>query len=226
MVANDDEQMRVTFRSKPVAKFLLVARNGTTKKWTIPSQQRFHDVLNVVENAIYRDKLQCTGTLEWSSTWEGGIGLLGLRIDDVSKLTMFRNAIYHLKIGELRYNTFPKAALPQGSEISVILRAELRHLALEVIPYSLFDKNPHLDGQVGVRFSKDLASASSAGVGSEGSRMVVLQGDDDFFASVANHPYNHSFKLGSSWIKLRSDKDEEDVRARSNCCVFFPIYMI
>ena len=211
VVTSSTRLNRVNFDSKIVAKFLLVAQHHSTKKWSIPAQTRFHDVLNMVETKIWKEKVRCQGVMEWTSMWSGGIGMMGLRVDDMVQLTVFRNLVASIRIGELWYNTFPKVALPEASEISVVLRAEVRKLELEYLPHSLFEKNHLLDGAVGVRYSKDLGSTDSGY--HSGSRLVILEGDEDFFQSVRRYPANHPFRIGSITVKLRGDKDDEEVKA-------------
>lgn len=80
------KQYNVTFETGLVAKFLLVARNDTTEKWTVPSSQRFHDILNTLETKILKDNIKCGDIMVWNSEWSGGIGLMGLRTDNREKL--------------------------------------------------------------------------------------------------------------------------------------------
>lgn len=209
-------QHNVTFDCGGIAKFLLVACNVSTKKWTIPSRQRFHDVLNQVENRIRREFIPCHGVIEWNSEW-GGVGLMGLRVADTQALECFRRTISEVQVGGLRYNSYPKDVLAQGMEVSVFLRSELKCLDLEFIPYSLFDKNDLLDGKMAVRYSREsLTTSSSDESQSQEGRLVVLEGDEEFLRSVARYPSNHSFKLGSSTVKIRLNETLEQQHQRKS----------
>ena len=199
------DQINVTFECGRIAKFLLVARNRYTKRWSIPSKQRFHDVLNQVDNRIRREHVPCQFVLRWNSDWEGGIGLMGLCIIDVKALELYRKMITEVSVGDLVYNTYPKDVLNHGTEVSLYLRAELKALDLEFIPYSLFEKNRLLDGSVAVRYSKE-AQIRDEQPATGGGKLVILEGDQDFCKSIHNYPSNHHFRLGTSSVKLRYEE--------------------
>lgn len=199
------DQINVTFECGRIAKFLLVARNRYTKRWSIPSKQRFHDVLNQVDNRIRRNHVPCQFVLRWNSDWEGGIGLMGLCIIDIRALELYRKMITEIAIGDLMYNTYPKDVLNHGTEVSVYLRAELKAMDLEFIPYSLFEKNRMLAGSVAVRYSKDIAGKEDQ-VQSGGGKLVILEGDQDFCQSIHNYPHNHHYRLGTSSVRLRYEE--------------------
>ena len=215
------QQHNVTFDCGRVAKFLLVAHNRNTSKWSIPSKQRFHDVINKVDNRIRREGIPCHLTMEWNSDWEGDIGLLGLCVTDYRALELFRKTVAEIQVGGMIYNTFPKEALDQGSEISVFLRSELRCFDIEFIPHSLFENNHHLSGGLAVRYSKpcqshqqnDSSFLSERGHPQDG-KMVILEGDEDFMDSVSKYPVGYNFRLGSSTVKIRQSMSLEQQHER------------
>ena len=202
------QQFNVSFTTPKVAKFLMVARNSTTDRWSIPSIIRFHDVLNKVENRLREERLQCQFVIEWNSTWNGEIGLMGLRIVDTVKLDMFRTILSEVRMGGLQYNSFPKAALAHSTEVSLMLREELLSLDLKWIPHSLFENNSMLDGNITVRFSKPIEHPDPDHEGAtKPGKLVILEGDEKFLDSVNKHPNNYQFKLGSSTVSIRGDQD-------------------
>ena len=206
-------QRNVTFDCGRTAKFLLVANNVSTGRWTIPSRQRFHDVLNQVENRIRREFIPCHGVIEWNSEWNG-VGLMGLQVSDMAALECFRTVISEMRVGGLRYNSYPKDVLAQGMEVSVFLRSELKCLDLEFIPYSLFEKNDLLDGKMAVRYSRETSVSSTEGNNGNDGKLVVLEGDEEFLNSVAKYPPNYSFKLGSSSVKIKLNESIEQRHQR------------
>lgn len=207
------DQINVTFECGRIAKFLLVARNRYTKRWSIPSKQRFHDVLNQVDNRIRRDHVPCQFVLRWNSDWEGGIGLMGLCIIDTKALELYRKMITEISVGDLMYNSFPKDVLNHGTEVSIHLRAELKAMDLEFIPYSLFEKNRMLAGSVAVRYSKDVVAKEEQGQ-SNGGKLVILEGDQEFCNSIHNYPRNHHFHLGTSAVKMRYEEYGKEFQPR------------
>ena len=202
------DQINVTFECNRVAKFLLVARNRYTKRWSIPSKQRFHDVLNQVDSRIRSDRVPCQFVFRWNSEWEGGIGLMGLCITDTRALELYRTVVSEMFVGDLTYNTYPKDVLSHGTEVSLLLRAELKCLDLKFLPYSLFEKNRLLAGSSAVRYSKDLGKDDQNSGKSAPGKLVVLETDSDFRQSIQNYPSNHHFKLGTSTVKLRYEIEE------------------
>ena len=177
-------QVDVTFETPSIAKFLMVARNTITAKWTIPSRQRFHDVINQVENHIRREKKDCLNVLAWNSEWQGGIGLLGLRVRDLDKLQAFRETVSGIQVGDMVYNTYPKELLDYGNEVSVFLHPELRCFDLEFLPISLFEKNRLLGGNVTVRYSKHLQGQGNMRDQNNDGKVVILEGDEEFLLSL------------------------------------------
>ena len=202
------EQINVTFNTVAIAKFLMVAKNVSTSRWTIPSLQRFHDVLNHVENRVRKECLQCQFVIQWNSEWQKGIGLMGLQVTDAVKLDMFRSVLADIRIGGFQYNSFPKSALLKDSEVSIMIKNELKSLDLRWIPHSLFEKNRLLDGNMAVRFSGPAEQTEKDEVGCKApDRLVILEGDDRFIQSIQKYPPNHVFKLGSSTVTMRYDQD-------------------
>ena len=206
------DQVNVTFECNRIAKFLLVAWNRYTKRWSVPSRQRFHDVLNQVDSRIRRDRVPCHGVFRWNSEWEGGIGLMGLCITDVRALELFRTMVSEMAVGDLQYNTYPKDVLNHGTEVSLLLRAELKCLDLEFLPYSLFEKNRLLAGSTAVRYSKDLGRDDNNSNKSVPDKLVILDTDPDFRKSIHNYPPAHHFKVGTSFVKLRNEGEGHQQR--------------
>lgn len=213
VIAAPSMQHNVTIECNGVAKFLLVAQNALTSKWSIPSRERFHDVINKVENNIRSNGFSCRCVLEWCSEWDGGVGLMGLKVHDVKKLETFRNVVAQIRIGSLWYNTYPKDALAQGTEISIILRSELRALDLEWVPHSLFERNTMLAGSMTLKYSKSHSEDDSQAndLTTKDCRTVIIEGDNNFFGSLQRYPHNYSFKLGSSSVRFKLDRDVETI---------------
>lgn len=208
------DQVNVTFDSDPVTKFLLVARNTLTSRWSVPSVSRFHDVLNQADGRIRREKIPCGGVLVWSSQWGGGVGLLGLNVTNPRALHIFRRVISEVRIGGMWYNTYPKNCLTFENEVSVFLRSELRCFDLEFLPNSLFENNRLLDGDIRVRYSKHhdkLNTDQDANPFlSNGGKIIIMEVDDKFLSSMQKYPTNYSFRLGSSTVKMKIDSDSPE----------------
>ena len=211
LYASVRDQVNVTFDSEPIAKFLLVARNTLTSRWSVPSVSRFHDVINQADSRIRREKFPCGGVLVWSSQWGGGIGLLGLNVTNPRALHIFRRTISEVRIGGMWYNTYPKACLTIENEVSVYFRSELRCFDLEFLPNSLFENNRLLDGDIRVRYSKHHDKLNSDQDANpflrNGGKIIILEVDDIFLTSMKKYPNNYSFRLGSSTVKMRVDTD-------------------
>ena len=209
-------QVNVTFVTGPVAKFILVARDTVTSRWSVPSRLRFHDVVNQAESKIRRDKLSCGSVLDWCSEWGGGggVGLLGLRVIHPRELHAFRTVITEVRIGGLWYNTYPKDFLAHKTEVSVLLRQELRCLDLQFLPHSLFEKNSLLEGDIRVRYSRHRDERGDdptvAPLLQDGGKVVILEVDEKFALSLQKYPNNYSFRLGSFNAKLRCESDIAD----------------
>ena len=220
LISTVRDQINVSFTSGPVAKFLLVARNSGTSRWSVPSTQRFHDVLNQAEGRIRREKLQCSGVLAWSSQWGGGIGLMGLRVTNPRALHIFRRTLSEVRIGGMWYNSYPKDFLNHDSEVSVYLRSNLRCFDIEFLPHSLYEKNRLLDGEIMVRYSKhhdyvDTPKPDNSFF-QEGGKIIILQVDDQFLQSLQKYPPNYSFRLGSSTVKIKPEVDGPDISLNSS----------
>ena len=213
-------QVNVTFETGPVAKFILMARDSLTSRWSVPSRLRFHDVMNQVESRIRRLKLTCGSVLDWCSEWRGGggVGLLGLRVLNPRELHAFRTVVTEINIGGLWYNTYPKDFLAHKTEISIHLRKELRCLDLAYLPHSLFEKNSLLEGGIRVRYSRHRDERgddpSILPLLQDGGKVVILEADDEFAASLQKYPHNYSFRLGSFTAKMRCESDVVDFNER------------
>lgn len=213
IIDNIKDQVNVTFTTGPVAKFILVARDSLTSRWSVPSRLRFHDVVNQAESRIRRNNLSCGSVLDWCSEWGGGggVGLLGLRVIHPRELNTFRTVITEIRIGGLWYNTYPKDFLAHNTEVSVLLKQELRCLDLQFLPHSLFEKNSLLSGNIRVRYSRHRDERNDdptvAPLLQDGGKVVILEADEEFALSLQSYPNNYSFRLGSYTAKLRCESD-------------------
>ena len=215
LITTPREQVNVTFETGPVVKFIMVAKNLATGGWSVPSKQRFHDVINKVDSKIRRESRGCGSVLEWCSEWGGGVGLMGLRVINPRELNAYRTVVSEINIGGLWYNTYPKTFLAHKPEVSAFLRPELRCFDIEFLPHSLFENNGLLEGGIRVRFTKHRNDGnhdddSVAPFLKDGGKVVILEADEVFVSSLQRYPHNHSFRLGSSTVKLKGEIDVVD----------------
>ena len=202
-------QSNVTFECGEIVKFIMVARNKITKRWTVPSRQRFHDIINQVDNKLRREHMYPTlGVLAWNYEWNG-VGVMGLRVTDTAVLHSYRSAINLMEVGDMTYNTYPKVSLNQDIEISLYLKPELRCLDLEFIPHSLLENNVLLDGNIAVRYSKNCYNSSDDLNNSLDGTLVLLEGDREFVKSVGKYPGKYQFRLGSSTVSIRHNGEDQ-----------------
>ena len=202
-------QSNVTFECGEIVKFIMVARNKITKRWTVPSRQRFHDIINQVDNKLRREHMHSIlGVLAWNYEWNG-VGVLGLRVTDTATLHSYRSAINMMEVGDMTYNTYPKISLNQDIEISLYLKPELRCLDLEFIPNSLLENNVLLDGNIAVRYSKNCYNSSDDLNHSLDGTLVLLEGDREFVKSVGKYPNKYQFRLGSSTVSIRHNGEDQ-----------------
>ena len=203
------DQSNVTLECGEIVQFVMVARHKYSKSWTVPSKQRFHDILNQIDNRFRREHMEyCKGLLAWNYEWNG-VEVMGLRAVNTAALHAYRTAISDVIVGDYVYNTYPKVCLPQEIEISLFLKKELRCLDLEFVPESLFENNCLLEGNIAVRYSKNCYNGSSDVNNCLDGTLVLLEGDRAFVRSVSKYPDNYLFRLGSAQVKIQHNAQDQ-----------------
>ena len=203
-----------TFETTDISKFILVGkRAGCVEKWGIPPHLLFHDVINEVENIMRREKLPVRYVIDWQSKWDGDIGLLGLRMDNLAKLEMVRQLFTRVRIGGHLFNTFPKDGIAYSREVTTILRTDLRNFNVKFIPESLFDQNRLLTGKLKVDYSKpfEVVEYPDPEWVKNDWRTVYMLADEEFLTSLKKYPTYYAFALGSSTVILRTDRNPENM---------------
>ena len=178
--------------------------------WGIPDAPLFHDLIVELEMETMGD-LQLSEVLDWTNFW-GGAGLFGLKSGKKELLRELRNIISSTLLGSTMFCTIPKDALKENkTELSVMLREDLRSVEVKNFTNMLFKKNKGLKGCLTLTKSKTFTDkdVTKAGQPMKGWRLLELRGDEDFLRSLAETPENQRFKLAGHFIFIRGGEQAD-----------------
>ena len=78
-------------------------------------------------------KLKCGDVLRWTNLW-GKVGLMGLSVKDRDMLRDFRELVEKQVTGTTKFSIYPRDALEQKGNVSVLLRETYRGLDVTQLP--------------------------------------------------------------------------------------------
>ena len=189
-------------------KFIIVLRpKDSTVKWSPVSNDVFSDVINLTQAKIIEEKRDCYEMFHYANI-QGGVGLLGLKIFSPPKLSLWRKPVTEVSLGNggMEFNTFPKECLVSTkTQVSLLLRSNLRNFKLQYLNHGLRLANRKLCGKLTPTFSKPYGSSAQTrhGTSKDGWRLVLAEIDEPFFRSLSNYPPGHIFSLGAGSVQIR-----------------------
>ena len=143
--------------------------------------------------------------LSWSNHWQG-VGLMGLNSRNFGLLQQFREQIPETILGEYEFISVPRAAInSSSSEVSSMLRGDLKTIMLANLPALLFLRKPGLRGNVKVTSTKTFTEKDHTKKGQSmvSWRLMELTGDLPFYDSLASHEEDHQFKLNGKTVLIK-----------------------
>lgn len=194
----------VKVKSRGVIQFVVLARSGQVahESWDTPTLDMTRDFVSFLLCTISDLKLEFGTTLRWTNPW-GSVAVVGLDSGDMDKLQKFRTFFTTLKYNHHYFNTFPKDALTNSLGLYVMLKNELREFKEECLAEALFARN-RLHGVLDTLEAETFTASDTtrAGVSKNGWRNVLLQGDEEFMASLSDFPALHWFNLGPATVQI------------------------
>ena len=143
--------------------------------------------------------------------------MLGLGTGDLRKLQEFGDFVEHCGTQDIVFGMVPKELVVEPTtELSAILRNELRDFELDLFPKELLKKNPELDGSLVITYSKVYGPADKtrSGQSKEGWKLIFLEGCPTFLATLSKFPESERFEFGSSRIQIWGGERKEEDKQR------------
>ena len=190
---------------------ILISRpKSSNGGWLVPIQQDFHDVLNAVDCTIFEENIDARGLISSASVWEG-VGKFGLRAADPGKIDKWRRCLARLDHGEFEWNSFPVDALViKKSQVSILMKSELRNFKLKWLTHGLLLGNRLLRGRIEAKYTRSFSDSAVTrfGVSKFGWRLVFADVDTAFTDTFVKFPPGYAFRLGSSTVQIRLLNDK------------------
>ena len=165
--------------SKGLVQYVVLQRVRATKgAWILPTEQQFHDVMNLIECQMLGDGLEIINVLQWANMWDA-VGVIGLSTVNLPLLKEFLEFVSKFGDGTMEYSTIPKEFVVEDTSLTTILRNNNRKLDLQTFPMALFHRNPGLrGGELHVTHSQTYGAGDKtrAGQPKEGWRLLFLKG--------------------------------------------------
>ena len=185
-----------------MAEFILLVKDEENN-WYIPSTDFFDLVVNKIEiNIITKHpKLR---PLHWSTQKWMGCGILELALAPLMEEWRLVLSKMVLNSG-LLVDTFPKASLLMGPDVTALLKDPYRNYGLRWVSHSLMYRNKAMQGNVRLTNSKTYGEHDLTRFGASmwGWQMVYLTGDCIFMEFLSKHPVSHRFIVGPSTVALK-----------------------
>ena len=159
--------------------------------------------MNHIECYFLETDVSYASALKWANTW-GGVGILGLRAQDLQKLHDFRLFIAKQSVGGMIFSTVVKDLMTSRATLSALLRNDLRNMRSELVPRGLFRRNGGLYGELEVTHTRvyGVNDKTQKGEPKEGWRLIFMEGCPLFMESLSKYPESHRFTLGLSLIHI------------------------
>ena len=194
----------VNVKSRGTIQFVILARSGhlAHDAWDTPKLDMVRDFASHLLCTIAELKLEFGTILRWTNPW-GNVAVMGLDSTNLDMLQKFRTFFTTLRFSHHYFNTFPKDALTSSLGLYIMLKSDLREFKEEYLAEALFARN-QLFGVLETLEAETYTASDTtrAGVSKNGWRNVLLQGDEDFLASLSNFPALHWFNIGPASVQI------------------------
>ena len=201
----------VTVSSKGAVSFMLLCKKREDKKWSLPPTQIFYDYVVLLEQETWNTGFE--DIILWHNMC-GAIGLLGLQASSLDRLLQFRLHITSRQYHGLLFATFPREGTTRWTEMTTILKANLRALHIDNLTDVIFRYNAKLGlrGHLQLDKSYDYPTGqrTKKGESKEGWRHALILGDSVFMDSIKPFPPSFPFRIGSSTIQLRGGERKKE----------------
>lgn len=191
-----------TIPLEDMAEFILLAKDSDQNLY-VPSTAFFDLIISRIEINIIT-KFPNLRPLHWSSSKWKGCGVLELAV--MPLLEEWRSMLIKLPLDcDLSVDTFPKASLLMGPDITALLKDPYREYGIRWVNHSLMLRNKAMRGNVRLTHSKTYGEHDLTRFGASmyGWKLVYLSGDCVFMEFLSKHPSSHRFIVGPSTVVLK-----------------------
>ena len=203
--------------NKPM-RFVIIqrTRGNLQLEWSVAGEDAFNDVLNDIISTLTLAKSKTMRAYAWADARRG---IVALKPDSRKYLEEFRAQIRSWNDTEgpndLEFESYLIDAVARKYSLVILLRRNHRRIKAPDLPALLFDRNKCLKGQLLVVKCKHYADSdlNQNGQSRMGWRLIHLEGDEVFLASIANFPDDHRFQLGAGGVQIRGGKRAASTRA-------------
>ena len=197
-----------TIARKESTPFILVTMQENSPpgtRWEVPHNDVAHDFINETLGSLYLDDSECVDAYQKTGKW-GLLTLIFLSTASRENMDNFRRAITDATYKNMVFDSFPKDALTNQMDISILLRSSMKAWNIEIIPKVLFKRNADcLAGALKVVSTSYFPNGevSHKGESKADWRKINLAGDDQFMRCLRNFPEGHAFVLGVDAVQIR-----------------------
>ena len=195
-------------RRKSIPFILLFREARSRKRWAVPDAETAADFINDHICMMFGQDAPYAESYERTGKW-GKITTLLLKPDPLgatSSMEDFRSHLARWSSRGMDFDTFPKDVVTMKSDISIILRSNMKCFMIEVLPKVLFMRNKHLiAGSLRVLATKFFPAGkmSQRGESKEHWRQIELKGDEQVMRCLRFIPESTPFLLGVEPVQLR-----------------------
>ena len=220
-------------------RFVVVKRltGDTEKNWSVVEADEVADMINDIMTEIADEDSNALKCYAWLDQRKG---ILALKPDSRKRIEVFREKIRNfspipvveddgsdedmdtssqLEIpATFQYETYLMDALIERYSVTILIKKNNRKLPLDKIASLLFKRNKKLRGTLTPIKCKyyNKEDKNQNGTSREDWRLVHLEGDEAFMASLATFPENQFFPFGSANIQIRGGKRPPGSNKSSN----------
>ena len=213
------DPINVTIARKPSVPFLILHRPLNSKKrWQVPNFEDSADFVNDALSSMFHQDLPYAETYERSGKW-GLFSTVYLNTTDPPAVEEFRRHLARWPFRGMDFDTFPKEAATMKSDISILLRNNMKLFQLEVLPKVLFIRNKdRLAGTLRILATRTFPEGETSHKGESkiNWRQIELKGDDQVMRCLRFIPESFPFKLGVEPVQIKGGLRPQDMDENHN----------
>ena len=190
-----------------------IAVRADELEWEFPERESFDMIIGMAIDIFKEDDWDLIDYMSFSSVgWNTGVGLFAFGSDKLEQMEKFREVLRNLKIGNKRFESYPKRMLLNHYAITIYFNAAF---AWSPVPKLLF-WFWKLNGFEGNLTMAETRHYPDDHPNRKGCKIVACEADQKFLDKLYKYPKDHAFHIrygGNLYVRGGERIDPDDPEA-------------
>ena len=189
-----------------------VLRSDREYEWEIPGKETFDAVLGQTIDIFTEEDWEFIDYLSYSSVgWNTGVGMFAFGSDKLSHMEKFRTIIRGIKMGNKRFESYPKRMLLNRYALTIYFNSAFAYSSGPKL-LSFFKKLNGFEGDLTMADTRHYPDDHPT---RKGCKIVACDADQKFLGELYKFPKDHAFSIrygGNLYVRggERIDPDDPD----------------